>query len=208
MKPWSESRRSICAALVFCVTWVVGSAAYPQNYEKQVSKLRPFSADQTRTMLKKTSTGKIYFTLNAARVENVDEKGNKTIQILRFDKKVMWNLMPAQKMYLEMPGAGLSEWASWADEQGAQRESLGMEQVGEYHCEKFRVHSKVLGQSVTSLEWDAKELDGLPVKTQDEKGTWSTEYRNVQLGPQDPSLFEIPSGYQKMSMGGFKLPQP
>ena len=127
---------------------------------------------------------------------------------MRFDRKVMWNLMPAQKMYLEMPGASLSDWTSWADTQGVQRESLGMEQVGEYHCEKFRVHMEVLGKAATALDWDAKELEGLAVKSQDEKGTWSTEYKNVKLGPQDPSLFEIPAGYQKMSLGGFKLPSP
>lgn len=54
----------------------------------------------------------------------------------------------------------------------------------------------------------AKELDGFVVKRADEKGQWSTEYHNVRLSPQDPSLFEIPSGYQKMSMGGMRVPQP
>jgi hypothetical protein len=201
MKLRSELRL-VFAAGVICTLCAVTAGVRGQSIEKQVSKLRPFSADQIHTVNNKTMTGKIYFTPSAMRVEGADAKGNKSVQIMRFDKKVMWNLMPAQTMYLEMPWGNLGEFAAWADQQGVQRESLGMEQVGDYHCEKFRVHVKVMGRESTSLEWDAKELDGLPVKTQDEKGKWSTEYRNVQLGPQDPSLFEVPAGYQKMSIGG------
>lgn len=50
----------------------------------------------------------------------------------------------------------------------------------------------------TSIQWAAKELDGFAVKTQGEKGEYTTEYQNARLGPQDPLLFEIPPGYQKV----------
>ena len=208
MKLRSESLKLICAVGFLSTLCAISTAVCAQSLEKQVSKIRPFSADQVHTINNKTTAGKIYFTPNAARMETIDAKGTKSIQIMRFDQKVIWSLMPAQKMYLELPGASMSDWASWADAQNLQRESLGMEQVGEYHCEKFRVHVKVMGQQSTNLEWDAKELDGLPIKTQDEKGKWSTEYRNVQVGPQDPSLFEIPAGYQKMSLGGLQAQRP
>lgn len=199
----SEFRRLIDGVLVgFCALLLLTDAAYAQTVEKRVTQLRPFSADQTRTMGSKTTTGKVYFTQNAMRVESVSGKGNQTIQIMRFDRKVMWNLIPTQKTYIEMPWASMGEFAGWADQQGIQRELLGSEQVGEYHCEKFRVHVTLEGKTYTSLEWDAKELDGLPVKSQDEKGTWSTEYQNVRLAPQDPSLFEIPSDYRKLSLFG------
>ncbi|HKW62800.1 MAG TPA: DUF4412 domain-containing protein [Candidatus Acidoferrum sp.] len=206
MKIRSARSYFLCGVAIFAVPWAVNNVASTQTVEKQLSRLRPFSADQIHTIKNKTTTGKAYFTQAAMRVEGTDSKGGKTIQIMRFDRKVLWNVMPAQKMYVEMPWANLGEMAAWADQQGVERESLGAEQVGEYHCEKFRVHATIGGRQYTSLEWDAKELDGLPVKTQDEKGSWSTEYRNVQLGPQDPSLFEIPDGYQKLSLGGFKLP--
>jgi hypothetical protein len=46
------------------------------------------------------------------------------------------------------------------------------------------------------------------VKKQDENGTWTVEFENIHLGPQDPSLFEIPAGYQKMEMpAGMPTPQ-
>jgi hypothetical protein len=43
-------------------------------------------------------------------------------------------------------------------------------------------------------------LGGFVVKKLDEKSREITEYKNIQLGPQDPSLFELPAGYKKMSM--------
>jgi len=99
--------------------------------------------------------------------------------------------MPDQKMYLEMPWASQAEWA--ASTQGAQikRESLGSEQAGGYHCDRSRVIVTYKGTTSTQLEWAAKHLNGFVVKRQNEKGTWSTEYQNVKLGPQDPSRFEL-----------------
>jgi len=58
------------------------------------------------------------------------------------------------------------------------------------------------GKTYNSLEWAAKELNGFVVKTADEKGSWSNEYQNIKLGPQDPSLFELPPDYKKLSLGG------
>jgi hypothetical protein len=83
-----------------------------------------------------------------------------------------------------------------------QRDPLGSEQVGAYHCDKYHVETTFDGHVYKSLEWDAKELGGFPVKQADEKGSWSKEYQNVKLGPQDPSLFEVPAGYKKLDLGG------
>jgi len=162
---------------------------------------KPFSADHVHTARNKTTTGKVYAIENAMRSE-AEDKGKKSISIIRFDRKVMWVLMPEQKMYLEMPWGDQAEWAAVAKGAQAQRESLGSEQLGSYHCDKSRVTTTYQGITGTYIEWAAKELDGFVVKRQDEKGFWSTEYKNVQLGSQDPSLFELPAGYQKMSMGG------
>jgi hypothetical protein len=162
---------------------------------------KPFSADQVHTTRKKTTTGKVYAIENAMR-SDAEDKGKKSISIIRFDRKVMWVLMPEQKMYLEMPWGDPAEWAVAAKGAQVQREPLGPEQVGAFHCDKSRVTATYQGLTGTYIEWAAKELDGFVLKRQDEKGSWSTEYKNVQLGAQDPSLFELPAGYQKMSMGG------
>lgn len=168
--------------------------------------LKPFSADQIHTVNKKTTTGKVMAIENAVRVES-ENKGKASITITRFDRNMMWTLMPDQKMYMEIPFQGLGEMASSIKGATVKKESLGSEQVGAYHCDKSRVETTYQGKVYVSIEWAAKELDGFVVKKADEKGSWSTEYQNVQLGPQNPALFEIPDGYQKFSLGGmFKRP--
>jgi hypothetical protein len=99
-------------------------------------------------------------------------------------------------------GAASMEMAISAEGAKVERQSLGTEQIGAYHCDKYRVQTTWEGKAYTSLEWDAKELDGFPVKQAGEKGEWSKEYSNVRLGPQDPSLFEVPSDYKKIDLGG------
>lgn len=171
------------------------------------SLFKPFSADQVHVVNKKTTNGKVLAIENAVRVEGENNKGKKSISITRFDRNVVWVLMPDQKMYMEMPFQGLAEMASTIKGATVKRDSLGSEQVGAYHCDKARVETTYEGKVYVSIEWAAKELDGFVVKKADEKGSWSTEYQNVQLGPQDPSLFEVPAGYQKFSLGGlFKQP--
>ncbi len=201
MKPnLSKSTRS-CLVLVGFVGLLVGA----EGVNAQTS-IPSFSADQIHTMGKKVTTGKVYAMENAVRTEG-EQRGRKSISIMRLDKKVMWNLMPDQKMYMELPFMGSADVASMAKDAKAEREPLGSEQVGAYHCDKFRVQTTLEGKVYTSIEWDAKELNGFPVKRAGEKGDWAMEYQNVHLGPQDPSLFEIPEGYKKFSLGGFGLPK-
>lgn len=192
--------RLLCGAAAFCALLFGGTRANAQ------AVFQPFSADQVPTVLKKTTTGKVYATEKAMRIES-EEKGKKSISIMRFDRKVMWVVMPEQKMYMEMGGFSTPDIAAFQKGAKMQRESLGTEQVGSYHCDKYRVRATLEGKEYVSLEWDAKELNGFPVKRVDEKGHWSTEYQNVRLGAQDPSLFEIPSGYQKISIPGMSPPQ-
>ena len=165
---------------------------------------RPFSADQITTRGNKTTTAKVYGTEKAIRVESKDNKGKQSINIMRLDQKAVWVLMPDQKMYMDMGklGAASMDMATSVEGAKVERESVGSEQVGAYHCDKYRVRATLEGHVYTSFEWDAKELGGFPVKQASEKGDWSKEFQNVQLGPQDPSLFEIPPGYTKMSLGG------
>ena len=181
---------AICAALLLSGVTANAQALF-----------RPFSADQIHTAGKKTRNAKVYAMEKAFRIE-AEEKGKKTISILRLDRKTMWVLMPDQKMYMEMPGGpGVAELTRDVEGINRERESLGAEHVGAYQCDKYRSRLTYEGRVYTSIEWAAKELDGFVVKSQGEKGDWSTEYQNVQLGPQDPSLFESPPGYQKLNFG-------
>ena len=166
-----------------------------------------FSADQVQVMNKKTTTSKVYSSEKAIRVEK-EEKGKPSITIMHLDRKSVWVLNPEQKTYMDMGSIGAAGADMTSSMEGAkiQRDPLGSEDVGAYHCDKFHVQTTYEGHVYNSIEWDAKELDGFPVKQADDKGKWSKEYQNVKLGPQDPSLFEIPAGYQKIDLGGlFKM---
>jgi hypothetical protein len=162
-----------------------------------------FSADQLKVVGKRTETSKVYSSDKAVRIEK-EVKGKPSITIMRLDQKAVWSLNPASKTYMDMGGLGAAsmELANSVGDAKSKRELLGGEQVGEYHCDKYRVQTTYEGHVYTAIEWDAKELNGFPVKQADEKGSWSKEYQNVKLGPQDPSLFEIPAGYTKIDLGG------
>jgi len=187
----------ICQFAVLCAALVGSRAAGAQ------SPPRDFSADVIHTVGKKVTNEKVYSSEKAVRIEK-EEKGKQSITIMRLDRKAVYVLMPAQKTYLDMGslGEGSMDLANSVAGAKVQREPLGSEPVGAYHCDKYRVQTTYEGHVYTGLEWDAKELSGFPVKQGDEKGGWFKEYQNVRLGPQDPSLFEIPAGYKKMDMGG------
>lgn len=165
------------------------------------SAFRPFSANATRTADTKTTTRKIYVTDHAVRIEtNRNETGQGSIAIVRLDLNQIDILSPARNTNIEMPyageaGAADAEFASYLNGAEVQRESLGIDQVGQYRCEKSLVNVTYKGRVYVSMEWAATEMKGFVVKRKGIDGEWSTELSNIQFGPQEPSLFEVPSGF-------------
>ena len=188
---------------VICAVLFTGRGVSAQLVSK------PFSADKVVTKRGKTTTDKVYATPTAMREEGV-QNGKKFISITRFDRKVLWSIMPDEKMYFEMAIPAGAEVAAAMTELSkgmmkdaqVKQESLGSEQVEGFHCDKTRMTVSWEGITSTTTEWTAKELGGFVVKKQDEALGEFTEYKNIRLGPQDPSLFELPAGYKKMSMSG------
>jgi hypothetical protein len=62
-----------------------------------------------------------------------------------------------------------------------------------------RVTSTYKGQVYKSVEWRSKALHGLVLKSQDEDGEWVAEYKNIKVGNQPASLFELPNGYNRIA---------
>jgi len=203
----------ICLAVVSCALLLNSISVRAQT------RPQSFSADQIQTLDGKTFTLKVYTSDKAVRREG-EVEGKRTVWITRFDHKVMWVLKPDDNTYsVFRPGPGpqpgmsfdkpspymsffglspgFTEFAHNFARAKVERESLGPEEVGPYHCDKLRLLVSYERDVYISIEWAAKELGGLVVKGQDEKGEWSTEYQKIQLGPQDPSQFEIPKGYKK-----------
>ena len=179
---------------------------------------RAFSAVQvvTDTKRKEQHRMKMYARPQMFRMD-MDEKGEQMSMIMRFDRDVMWTVMPKQKSYMEL---SLKLGKSFSDrlrdpKAKVEREDLGRERVGQYNCTKYRVRVTSEGETYTGIIWAAQELNGFPVKMTDEKGEAVVEFQDIQLTAPELSLFEPPAGYQKMVMpslgdvlGGQKETEP
>lgn len=184
---------------------------------EKVFQRKPFTADMVVTIRKEngqTFHGKIYAGEHALRMDMEARPGLKTTNIIRYDKKVIWVLIPNQHMYMEMPlshEAGMM--AMLRDRETHYTiHDLGAERVGAYDCEKYSVHWNRQGRESDGLLWIGKsgEAKGFIVRMEDERNGATSEYRNIQPGEPPASVFEVPAGYQKMQMpvrpGGFSIP--
>lgn len=161
-----------------------------------------FSADMVSKIPEKTSTGKVYVKGNKIRYEFL-EGDEKAVTIMRLDKGVMWILMPEEKMYMEMPGAGkgmIDPAMEKKIEHLAKKKHLGKEKMSGYVCEKYQYvyHDKAME---TMTQWFSKKLN-YPIKIEHKAPAYHmlTEYKNIKEGGVSDSLFEVPTDYQKMQM--------
>ena len=81
-----------------------------------------------------------------------------------------------------------------------ERKSEGSEMVDGRMANKYLVTVVVDGKTESVYQW-IDEFVSIPVKTAAVDGSWSSEFKDIKVGRQDPSLFEIPEGYKKMAMG-------
>jgi outer membrane lipoprotein-sorting protein len=166
------------------------------------SNAAEFSADMINTSPMGRIEGKMFFKGGNFRQEMM-MGGQKQITIFRKDKEVVWVLMPAQMMYMEMQAGSRQNMAPVDPDQIdklGEKEYLGKEKVNGYMCSKYRYtfHDKSSG---TAIYWISDTLQ-FPIKmqTQGTSGSMSMEYRNIQEKTVPASLFNIPGGFQKMSM--------
>ncbi len=166
------------------------------------SNAADFSADMINKSPMGQIEGKIFFKEGNFRQEMM-MGGQKQITIFRKDKKVVWVLMPAQMMYMEMQAGSHQNMAlvdpDEIDKIGGKK-YLGKEKVNGYVCSKYRYtfHDKSSG---TAIYWISDKLNfPIKMKTEGTSGSMSMEYRNIQEKTVSASLFNIPDGYQKMSM--------
>jgi hypothetical protein len=70
--------------------------------------------------------------------------------------------------------------------------------------DKYRIVHETAGKEQTIFQWITDT--GLPVKSAAVNGSWVLEYKNLKTGKQPDTLFEIPAGYQKFSLGVPAMP--
>lgn len=174
----------------FCMMMFIGMAMVTG-----VCHAEDFSADIVSSMPQGTFMSKIYVSQDKSRTE---VEGTATIA--RMDKKVVWVIIPAQRMYMEQPLDMQSAASTQEKIEGEiSRTMEGRETVSGISAAKYRVTYESQGQRNSIFQW-IDERRHFPVKTAAIDGSWSSEFRNIKTGPQDPALFEVPAGYKKFAM--------
>ena len=167
-----------------------------------------YSADY----IMETAEGAIRGRLNGApgleRREDLVE-GTSIVSIRRDDKQVLWMLMPAERMYMEMKLGqmdGNTSRTPSPEEYKTEFTNEGREEVNGMMTTKSKViMTGADGSKMGGFWWTTD--DGLLVKmdvisiAKGEKIRMKRELSNIKIGPQPKDLFEIPAGYQTMSMG-------
>ena len=160
-----------------------------------------FSADTVTTMQGgQKMSGKMYFKPDKFRMEM--KTNEEMVMITRIDKKVAWNVMTKQKMYMEMPFDLKNK--PKVEEKFAgeiERKEIGSETIDGHPTKKYLITYKAGDKKEQVYQWLATDIK-FPVKTSAVDGSWSQEFKNIKMGPQRDSLFEVPAGFQKMQMPG------
>jgi Domain of unknown function (DUF4412) len=138
-------------------------------------------------------SGKIFVKGDKVRQET-SEEGETQIMIIRPDKKVTWMITPEEKTYMEMPYQSEDKtFEEWTAEKEKKAKFLGEETASGLPCKKF----ETVEDGEKTYFWISKQY-AFPIKVEDAEVTM--EYKNIKDGSVPDSLFELPSGYEKMSM--------
>jgi len=170
-----------------------------------------YSADTVIDTAEVSMKGRVHYTPTRERREMVmGSGGDKMITITRQDKKVAWTLMPAEKMYMETKNTGSKakdDPSSYKIEQTV----VGPDTVNGVSTTKSKiVMTGAKGEKMGGFMWTTKEnivvkIDAIAIEKK-QKHRFKTELTNLKVGKQDPKLFEVPAGYEKMSIPGMFMP--
>ncbi len=197
--------RYMLVALIGLATVLISlptQAAGPMNRPQA-----EYSADEMIQNEEGTMQQKVFVTPTKERKEMLTGSGDGTVQIFRYDSKVLWMVMPSQKMYMEHSMAGGppkgNDPSQWTYEDTA----VGEETLNGMKVTKYKtIATSTDGKKFGGFSWRTKEginlKQDLLYKEGNDKKRMMTELSNVKIGKQDPQLFEIPAGFTKLDMGG------
>ena len=193
--------RRLCTVIVLAGVFVSTPLWAAQLSRPQVE----YSADETMQNEEGTIETHVLVTPTKER----KEIGDGAVQIFRYDNKVMLQLMPSEKMYMEHSfekaaaqnkGKDMSQW-------DFEETVMGEEVLNGMKVTKYKtIATSNDGKKYGGFSWRTK--DGIVVKQDllykegNEKKRIMTELKNVKVGKQDPQLFEAPKDYTKFDMAG------
>ncbi len=188
--------------ILFLPIWGCGSGK--DEADKGGSKAAmplEFSAAVVNTAAGQTMKAKIYMKPEKFRTDD-ELSGSSTI--VRMDLNKVITLIRPQKTYMEMEGiAGVESMSRPAETLAGEvsRREMGRETIDGHPATKYEITVTAEGKTVKSYQWWATDLH-FPIKTAAADGSWTTAYQEIQIGAQPDKLFEVPAGYQKMTMPG------
>lgn len=164
-----------------------------------------------------TVRSRIYYTPGLQRME-MEMGGTQQIMLIDFDNEISYMLMPQMKSYMVLPhqaspvgsdgtpGLSGGEPLDGSDAQ-IEHEVLGQETVDGHAATKYRFSVTAPGTSTEGVVWVTAESIILRSESQtrgsessDGSGKVVISLRDLVIGPQEPSLFELPAGYQKIGV--------
>src|SRR5262245_6599780 len=163
-----------------------------------------YSADRVVETEAGTFEGKVYSARDRERSET-SMQGMQSVMILRRDKQIGWMLMPAQKMYQQMDFAKAQQQSGAAPDDQVEITEVGSETLEGHTTTKYKMLMK--DGSAGGFIWITEQ--GIAVKmdmlskSDGEKTRITMTLTNLQIGAQDPQLFELPEGYTAMPSMGF-----
>ena len=133
--------------------------------------------------------------------------GMSSVIITRQDTGKNYMLMPSMSMYREMDIKGLQE-AGGSDVDFSEASEVGREEINGYDCTKYRAKfedkqgGKGGGYYWVSDDGILMKVDMIYQSPKQKGQRMVLEMVDLEIGPQDPSEFEVPANYSKMSFGG------
>ena len=167
----------------------------------------PYSAVTLTEIAGQTMQTRVYYTPGHQRNE-IDTSIGPQIMLMDFDNHVAYMLMPMAKGYSEMPMGthGMAGADTEQDPQGSvESEALGRETIAGQETTKYRFQVTTAQGSTKGFAWVTD--DGILMRSESETTTGAADttpgrmvmsLQELQIGPQDPALFELPADYQKM----------
>lgn len=144
--------------------------------------------------------GRIYVDRIGVRME-VSPMGPKVVNLMIWDAPTVYHLRPDLGLYYEepsrMPDTGFTGEPCYDYSNG---EKLGLETANGGSTEKWRCTGQLRAPSgvpVDATRWHNRELN-FWVREVTDRGA-AMELRNIEIGRQEPSLFEIPADFEKAS---------
>jgi len=123
---------------------------------------------------------------------------DRSVTIVRPDKKIMILLFPTRKLYEQTPLP--KEVSASAAVSKIKKTPLGKETLDGHPCVKNKVVLEdAKGKTQEMTTWEATDLKDFPIQVQlvDNGQNTLVHNRNIKFGKPSSSLFEVPTGYTK-----------